>query len=160
MVKKKGAIKKSISKSIKHKPNKSKKITKKKRDDEDMKGQMWSVDVIIGIVIFVSIITVFYTTLSGGSSEVKNALRSNAETVVVKFSQDPNLRIIDENNILNNDKLANLSAMGYDELKRQLGIEGDFCIYIEDENGRVVPIGSQYSIGKGDVNIGGNPCGT
>jgi len=30
---------------------------------------------------------------------------------------------------------------------------------IEDENGRIVPIGDKSSIGSSEINISGSPCG-
>jgi len=123
------------------------------------KGQMWSVDVIIGIVIFISILTVFYTTLAGSSGDVTKALQKNADTVLTKFTQDPDLKVITPGNVLNNSKLVELSNLPYQELKAQLGIAGDFCIYLEDENGRIIPIGGKNGLGSSDINISGTPCG-
>ncbi|MFC1648804.1 hypothetical protein ACFL1B_05080 [Nanoarchaeota archaeon] len=124
------------------------------------RGQMWSVDVIIGIIIFISIIIVFYTTLSGSGRDVQEQLKNNADTVLSKFTQDPSLKVIDDNNVLNSSKLQVLAAMPYDQLKKQLGIQNDFCIYVEDQDGNIVPIGTKISFGKDTINISGRPCGS
>ncbi len=134
-----------------------------KRGEKNMnKGQMWSVDVIIGIVIFVSVITLFYTTLSESGSDVRQNLAANADTVVTKFTQDPNLKVVNDNT-LNTSKLEKLSKMNYSELKRELNVQGEFCIYLQGEDGRLIPIGNKSGIGKNKgttINISnGVKCG-
>ena len=137
-----------------------KKHSKKKKEVERMyRGQVWSVDVIIGVVIFISILTVFYAILSESGEDVNALLRANADTVIIRFTQDPDLRVLEGNNKLNLSRLELVGNHSYERLKEKLGIQGEFCIYLEDEFGRLVTIGNKTGIGNPQLNISGTPCG-
>jgi len=124
------------------------------------KGQVWSTDVIIGIVIFISVIALFYSLLSDKGEDKEALLKANAERVLLKLSTDPELKVIEEGNEINITKLGDLTNLDYEELKKKLGVQGDVCLYLEDENGRVVPINGKTGIGSPKLNISGKPCGT
>jgi hypothetical protein len=52
-----------------------------------------------------------------------------------------------------------LKKLSYDELKRALKIEGDFCIYLENEMGYVIVLNNSYKgIGSPNINISKTPC--
>ena len=56
-------------------------------------------------------------------------------------------------------KIGELKNLSYHELKSRLRMEGDFCIYFEDEKGNIVLINNSYKgIGASNINISGTPC--
>ena len=70
-----------------------------------------------------------------------------------------------EVSLLNSDelieeKVENMDSMDYEEVKSILGVNNDFCIFVEDISGGVVEInGMTTGIGSDKISINGNPCG-
>ena len=102
---------------------------------------------------------VFYALLNSNPAEKASNLKKEASTVIKQVASEENsLRIVD-NNVVNISKLNQLKNMSYDELKRILRIEGDFCIYLEDDKGNIVIINNSYKgIGSPNINLSGTPC--
>lgn len=139
------------------------------------RGQSWSMDLIIGVVIFLLAIGVIYAVLTSKAKEDITPLRIESEVVATKLTnsestQTNELNVI-KNNQLDIDKLSALTVKvqtpeGYEALKAQLGIKNNFCIVLLDERGNVVYLtdatGKNYTgIGPSDnnFNISGIPCG-
>ncbi len=139
------------------------------------RGQSWSMDLIIGVVIFLLAIGVIYAVLTSKAKEDITPLRIESEVVATKLvNSEPtqsNELVIISNNQLDLAKLNTITEKaqtpeGYEALKTQLGIKSDFCIVLLDERGNVVYLtdnaGKQYTgIGPNDENfkISGTPCG-
>ena len=123
------------------------------------KAQTWSIDVVLGVILFLSAFFIFYSLLSQSFNTKANNLKQDASSVINDVSSgDSLLRVID-NNEVNISKIIILKKISYDELKSKFRIEGDFCIYIEDEKGNVVLINNTYkSIGAPTINLSGIPC--
>ena len=123
------------------------------------KAQSWSVDIMLAAVIFMSSFFIFYTLFSENSNTKVINLRDDASTVIKQVSTaDNSLRIINSNEV-NVSKIQELKNLSYDELKRRLRIEGDFCIYFEDEKGNIILINNSYKgVGTQNINISGTPC--
>ena len=85
---------------------------------------------------------------------------SDDATVVLKqlTSEDALYRLVD-NNEVNATKVRDLKNVNYEELKRRLRIEGDFCIYFQDDKGNIILIDNTYrSIGSPNINLNNVPC--
>lgn len=105
-----------------------------------VKGQTWSTDAIIAVVIFVVVFMAFMY-ITGRSSESKkiDVFTEDASKIPDLFAQSKNKSFtFVEGNKINKEKLENLTSMTYQQLKSELGIKSDFCIHFEDENGNVV----------------------
>src|SRR3989344_4169201 len=94
------------------------------------KSQAWSVDVILAVVIFMGAFFLYYAIANSGSSSDVTALKADASSII---KQEINIT-----------KVSELKDMNYDELKNQFRVEGNFCIYIEDEKGNLVMINNSY----------------
>ncbi|MCC7574885.1 hypothetical protein KO361_04805 [Candidatus Woesearchaeota archaeon] len=117
---------------------------------KNLKGQAWSIDIIIGVVLFLILLVVVYTlvaTSRAGTIE----LRRNAELIHTKFdktkSTHPDIPSILSGNILEPDKLQELMAKEYDEIKRALGITGEFCIVITHPDEGIYEVNGKKSFG-------------
>ena len=123
------------------------------------KAQTWSVDIILAVIVFMGAFFIFYTLLYGNSSTKAGNLNEEASIVIKQVSSgDSSLRILNKNEI-NITKINELKNLSYDELKQRLRVEGDFCIYVEDENGNIVLLNNSYKgIGSSSINISGTPC--
>ena len=77
---------------------------------------------------------------------VDNSRQSSDIGFIVKGSVDPQL-------------LQYFSSMDYEQIKTQLGVQNDFVIHFEDENGQLIPIGDKWCIGSRNANVNGIACG-
>ncbi len=133
------------------------------------KGQNWSLDLILGIVIFVLILSIFYMLISKGSNSDVDAMKSNAGRIMNYFdaSKSDSDNVILNGNTVNTTALENLYNSGdYDLIRSELGITGDFCIVLEDSNNRIIVMDSTsnypqviYGFGGDELNISGCFCG-
>ncbi len=123
------------------------------------KAQTWSIDIILGVIIFLGAFLVFYAMIDTESTSKEKGLKEDAATVIKQIaSEGAPLSIIGDDKI-NETKLNLLKNISYDELKRQFRIEGDFCIYFEDDHGYIVLINKSYrGIGSANINLSGAPC--
>ena len=141
------------------------KVSSKEKREEMGKGQVWSVDVLLAVVIFVAVILVFYTTMSARQGTELKDLEAEAENMKIALEKNHEFGFVDNNqvNISKLDKFINMTLYNYTELKQILGIKGDFCIFFEDVDGTVIFIGNKSGIGNpnlaDNVNISGYTCG-
>jgi hypothetical protein len=116
-------------------------------------SQAWSMDIMIALVIFIGTIFVFYSILSGNQGDKTEELEKDASTVAKNINITKNISQVDE--LLQED---------YDELKKKLRVKNEFCIFLEDEEGNIVPINpkdaDQLGIGSGEIMLGSEnvPC--
>lgn len=134
------------------------------------KGQAFTSDLIIGVVIFFlvfgAVIIFFYKSASNEAlpdlvEDGKNA--ANALTL-----KDGEMSILNDARGVNYAKLVNnISMMDYQSLKNKLGVRSDVCFFLVDMNDNVIPLISdnpridKISIGdnSGTVNVSGYACG-
>lgn len=129
--------------------------------EEMDRAQVWSIDVLLAVVIFISIILIFYVTISSNQSPKLKGLEQDAANLKSELEKHPELSFLDSGEI-NYTKLQNFSdevSVNYTDVKERLGIRGEFCIFYEDEQGNLVLVDNRTGIGSGDVNISGTPCG-
>lgn len=126
----------------------------------DLKAQSWSVDIMLAVVIFIGSFFIFYTLFDQGSNSKVDSLRDEAAVVIKGMSSGEDTIRVVSNNEVNLSKVSELKNISYEELKRMLRVEGEFCIYFEDDKGNVVLINNSYrGIGSSNINISGIPCG-
>lgn len=130
------------------------------------RAQTLSLDLMIGIGIFVAILLMFFGVLFFNPGRADASLLDKEGEFIVKTleSDDPDIGIMEQNQI-DNWQLEELVSMDYEDLKAKLGIRSDFCIFLEDENGNVVPIETSdgryvNGIGSDEVVVAGNACET
>lgn len=123
------------------------------------KAQSWSIDIVLGVIVFMGAFFIFYAFLNANPNTKARNLNEEASSIIKQVaSGDSSMRIID-NNEINMSKTNELKNLSYDELKRRLRVKGDFCIYFEDEKGYLVLINNSYKgIGAPNINISGTPC--
>ena len=123
------------------------------------KSQSWSIDIILAVVLFMGAFILFYVLLSNNPNAKAKTLKEEAFVVIKEVSsKDANIRIID-NNEVNISRLGHLKNLTYDELKSILRIDSDFCIFFEDENGRIILINNSYTgTGSSNINLSNVPC--
>jgi hypothetical protein len=133
-------------------------------------GQSWSMDIILAFVVFVLVIGIFYALLTNNNKDKTADLTLESRTLVSSLDmangQVNQLTIIEKGNI-ETVKLETLyqSQDDYMKIKRQLGIRGDFCIYVVDQYGKIIVVkdtDGNYtlaSFGNDTCTVSSNPCG-
>ena len=118
-------------------------------------------DIAIGVVIFMVAFFVLYAILNAGSQSKAADLKEEAAIVVKQLASDDGIIRIMDHNQVNETRLGLLKNLSYVKLKSSLRIEGDFCFYFEDEQGRIILINHTYrGFGAPNINISGVPCNT
>ena len=126
-------------------------------------GQTWSIDLIIAVVIFVLIITIFYALLSRPDSSTEEALSDEAKYISTRVlketgSQNP-CAFLDRSKIDRTKLQECFQHQNIDVFREQNAVEQGFCIYIEDQNGRIISVNNMTGFGDSDLNVSGVPCG-
>lgn len=135
------------------------------RTEEMGRGQVWSVDVLLAVVIFVSVILVFYVTMNANDKKGLSELESDATELKAALRQNSEFGFITQQK-LDEEKFKAFvgnATTDYTGVKNKLGLKGDFCIFYEDSEGHVVAINATGNllpgVGGRDVMIDGYPCG-
>lgn len=151
-------VKKQSKKKTINKSTTTKKIKKKEEVNAVKNAQSWSIDLIVGVIIFMLIIAIFYALLTSKSEPTLKNLEEDSRSVVSKISvEDAKSFGIIEDGIVNQSRFDDLCSKTYEEVKAELSIESDFCIFLEDQNGNIIPCGgaNKAGIGNGeDIIIG------
>ena len=128
--------------------------------DRKERGQTLSFDVLIAVSVFiVAVIFMVYLFLRPDRPVTLEALAQEGEVIsgqLVSSSESSETAVVIRNR-LDKERLQSLAGLSYDELKGLLGVEGDFCIHFEDEQGNLIDIDdsavTRYSIGSPKLNF-------
>ena len=116
-------------------------------------------DIILAVVIFMGAFFLYYAIANSSPGTEVAGLKEDANSVIKQVSNEENALGIVNKQEINITKIGGLKNLDYNELKSQLRVEGDFCIYIEDEKGNLVMINNSYrGVGSPDISISGVPC--
>ncbi len=148
---------------------KHKRIIPTKEDEQEMKSpksQIISIDTMIATVIFIAAITCLLVYVgSTGSKSKMDELRKESELIpnVIITANKSDLSIMAMNRV-DTDRLTELSNKQYEDLRSELGLKYDFCLYFEDNAGNVVNLSqviakNEVGIGSPDASISNIPCG-
>ena len=121
------------------------------------KAQTWSIDVMIAVGIFIVVIISFFYIINQSKTTKTEELTTEGETIPdILISSEPgeNISAVVEN-IVDQEKLDELAGKSYEDLKKELGVKGDFYIHFEDEEGNIIYIDDEGRVGIGSdkVNI-------
>ena len=113
----------------------------------------------MGVIVFFAAFVIFYALLNSKPDEKISNLNQDASLVISQIASDEAVYKVVDANEINVSRLNQLKNTSYDELKRLLRVEGEFCIYLEDDGGFIVLINNSYGgIGSSNVNLSGVPC--
>ena len=122
------------------------------------KGQTISLDLIIGVVLFLTIVVVLYAVFQANSDEERSLKNQGDRIEALLDSQVTPNRInppqVSDGIELSENNLQALFAMDYEDVKQELGLTDDFCLVVVDDTGGLVDIGSEdFGFGNGEVSI-------
>jgi hypothetical protein len=129
----------------------------------DKTAQVWALEVIVSITVFIVVFVFVLSLVSFTSRKPLQELQSETVALATAVTNDPVYAFILMGKV-DKERFAGLAEMDYEVLKRELGLKNDFCIYIEDAQGNIIPVrynGKNYTaIGNGsEITIGGAKCG-
>ena len=130
---------------------------KKRKTEKKIKRQIDVVWLVLIVMLLITFISVF-TQENGLGVEAEN-LEKEAEIILNKLTDNSEFSFA-SNNAIQEEVLEEVSGMAYSELKNNLKVKNDFCVYFEDEGGNLVEIKDGIkSIGATVIKINGEPCG-
>ena len=124
-------------------------------------AQAISLDLILAIFLFTIIMLGFFyivSTMTG--QKTSTVVKVESEYLPRMLEENASLSSFVEGNKIKVSKLYNLTGKNYTELKNELGIKNDFCIYFVDEEGYLVKINNKTGIGSPRFKINNTPCGS
>lgn len=122
-------------------------------------------DLVIAVVVFGFIAVVFYSLLTIQQRPSVDELQVNAQLIGSKLSAGvAGCGPISEGQPITNEQLECLYELSPTALQQALGVPGEFCIYVEDNDGTVLVVQNESGhawTGTGDsaLIVGGQPCG-
>lgn len=139
------------------------------------KSQTWSFDLMLGLTAFMVIFIMIYgfITYSTNTSST-DALKRESELILASTEAQNSAAGFIENNQIIKERLYTISNPdGFDKLKGTIGARNNFCIFLEDEDGKLLNLNGEPAdvmtnqVGIGDINlpdeinmkINGVPCG-
>jgi hypothetical protein len=118
------------------------------------KAQTWSMDLIIAMVIFVLIITIFYSLLSSPQNLKPQQLQEEGQKIASKLESSPTTCDILDHGDIDRDQLQKCFASNPEVFRQQAGLTSHFCIYIQDQNGRTIAIPDSTDVTKSRLGFG------
>ncbi|MFP4118496.1 MAG: hypothetical protein ACLFTH_00385 [Candidatus Woesearchaeota archaeon] len=111
----------------------------------------------IAVVLFIVVIGIFYAYLSDDGKEDDDVKRLSAEAKVISNKldcdvEDSNLCIVKNGEVIPS-KVNTMKDTDYEELREELELDGDFCIYLRTPEGDLVPLNDTYGIGDDDFRL-------
>ena len=126
------------------------------------RSQTVSTDVIFAIMLFLFGFILFFHIISQQESNDLESIKREGNTLPLKFIGPEKSTGLIVGNRVDKEKLKQLSDMDYEELKQELNLKYDFCMYFEDEQGNIIDITKEtgkFCIGSPDAKLNGIPCG-
>ena len=95
----------------------------------------------MAVFVFMVILILFFGILSSMSEPEKGKrLSKNAEMITKALTGRTDQTILEDNKLEPEKVKEFIDQKKYEEIKTTLGLSGDFCIYIEDSNGNLIPV--------------------
>lgn len=123
------------------------------------RGQSWSIDIVLAVVIF-GFIAVSITSFALLDEPESERLQQEAQLVDSRLeTQLAGCNATVSQSTINQDGLECLFGLNYSDIRSEIRTSGDFCIFLEDEEGRIITIRNKTGIGGDELLVGGKPCG-
>lgn len=119
------------------------------------KSQSWSFDVIIATAVFFGIFVAFFVLLQGDDEQDLDDVKKEAEYIAEQLKKSDAF----VEGELTQSGMESFATLNYSSWKISWGVRNDFCIYLQNEEGNLIPInGTVYGVGSSDIEIGGASC--
>lgn len=125
------------------------------------KAQTWSTDALVGMTLFIIAALLLYYLMGPvkrGAQE--DSLARDSKLLPGLLSSEQNTtQVFITGSKVDEGRLTQASNIRYEDLKDLFGVSSDFCIYFEDDEGNIVPVGNdKVGLGSPAANISGKTC--
>ena len=117
------------------------------------KAQTVTLDLIVGISIFITAVVLFYYLFG---MDVTKTEEEDAAAAIIEGLDGTSYF---EDGQLESDEIETLSALSCKELKQLFETNKNVCIYVTDNNGHLVTLDDKPAIGCPGIEIQGRVCG-
>ncbi|MFH1401006.1 MAG: hypothetical protein ABIH41_05805 [Nanoarchaeota archaeon] len=126
-------------------------------------GQSWSLDLIIAVVIFILIVTIFYTLLISEPRSEVDTLKSGGRHVLDKLDVETNTGpcAFVKDGVIDRAKAKSCyETQEPDGWAQANNVDSKYCIFILDQNNHIISIENRTGFGNSELNVSDTPCGT
>lgn len=133
--------------------------------DTKRSAQSWSMDLVIAVVVFGFIAVVFYSLLTIQQRPSIDELQVRAQTIENGLGSNiGSCGPIIQGQTITMEQLQCLYELDAATLRQELDVPGNFCIYIEDNDGSVLVVQNtsgaiRTAVGDSALIVGGAACG-
>lgn len=122
-------------------------------------SQALSIDIMLGIIVFIGAIFFFYSVFSQNKESDITALEADASKIMKAVSSGDEISVLTGTEI-DIDKIQALLGEEYTDIKNKLRVGSDFCIFIEDESDNIIYLSasSQSGVGSNKIKVSDIPC--
>lgn len=99
-----------------------------------------------------------YAGQASGGTELTRELADKVTSKLVIDSREKDGIAFIVKDTVDPELLEYFTSMDYHDIKAHMGISSEFMIHFEDQDGRVVPMGSKMCVGSKTARINGVPC--
>ncbi len=117
------------------------------------KGQTITLDLIIGITIFISTIVLFYYLFG------IDVTKTEEEDAAAKVIEGLNGNTYFRDGELTSDEVTELSEMNCTTIREFFDTNKNICIYATDRDGNIVELNGKYAVGCPGIDINDITCG-
>lgn len=121
-----------------------------------MRGQVWSVDLVIGVIIFLSGIGIFFFFTHNQADQNQSQLMIESQYVadILAGENDQFVGIVNRG-VIDEDLLNQFLQKDYANLRATLGTKSDFCMVLVKPDGEFILLnnGSDNTVGFGNANL-------
>ena len=127
-------------------------------------GQSWSMDVVLAVVVF-GFIAVTFTSFALIDRPEIGSLEQESQRVSNELTKPfGTCEAVLQEGVVNDRAAACLFNENYETVRRAFRSAENFCMYLEDADGRIIPVrvnetSVKSSFGSSDITVGGAPCG-
>ena len=132
-----------------------------KKRPNNRKREWFNFDKAIFLLLMLSFISILraITSAETRTIDAMAGLEQDAVAVLNKITDENTPVSLLKSNELIEERVEYLEQIGYDDIKRMVGINSDFCIFFEDVTGNLVRVNDVKSgIGSEKIHISGIPC--
>lgn len=117
-----------------------------------LKGQVWSMDAILAVVLVVMAVIGLIVFSSSQVSTRRTATLVEESAVLSDTLGAPgDIGVIADT--LDEQRVAQLARMDYLQIKQELGLASDFCIHFTDTAGNLKDVGGVRFLGSPSINV-------
>jgi len=118
------------------------------------KAQIFSTDVVIATILLILAFTtvIYLVSRSGETASSKELIKDNRMISEVLTKQESTIGFL-FNNKIDETKLEEFATKDYEDIKQAMGLESEFCMHFEDEDGNLFVVEGVKVMGNPEASV-------